>query len=133
MSAEPGRKSAYLADLRWRVVWQRIAKEFSFRKIPLNLNIPCNTAQTTFKLFEQTGEVSPWGQPIRKEMRCLSDADEIVGLILESMYLQELCQEIHSITSKQVSAPLCVDCLQGMGSPGKRYKSSKAKMHSFEG
>ena len=127
MSAEPGRKSAYLADLHWRVVWQRIAMEFSFRKIPLNLNISCSTVQTTFKLFEQTGEVSPRGQPIRKEMRCLSDADEIVGLILESMYLRELCQEIHSITSKQVSAPLCVDCLQGMGSPGKRYKSSKAK------
>ena len=112
MSAEPGRKSAYSADLRWRVVWQRIAMELSFRRIALNLNISCSTAQTTLKLFEQTGEVSPRGQPSRKETRCLSDADElhIVGLVLEnpSMYLQEICQEVHHATGKQVSpATVC--------------------------
>ena len=77
MSAEPGHKSAYSPDLRWRVVWQCIAMELSFRKIALSLNISCSTAQTTFKLFEQTGEVSSRGQPSRKETRCLSDADEI--------------------------------------------------------
>ena len=106
MSAEPGRKSAYSADLRWRIVWQRIAMELSFRQIALNLNISCSTAQTTFKLFEQTGEVSPRGQPSRKEMRCLSDSDEIyvVGLVLEnpSMYLQELCQEVHRTTHSKL-------------------------------
>ena len=95
MSAESGHNSAYLPDLRWRVVWQCIAMELSSRKIALNLNISCSTAQTMFKLFEQTGEVSSRGQPSRKETRCLSDADEIyiVGLVLEnpSMYLQELC------------------------------------------
>ena len=97
MSCEPGRKSAYSADLRWRVVWQRIGMELTFMKIAVNLNISCSTAQTTFKRFEQTGDVSPRGQPSRKEMRCLSDADEIyiLGLVLESpsMYLCELCQE----------------------------------------
>ena len=98
--------------------------ELSFRKIALNLNISCSTAQTTFKLFKQTGEVSPCGQPSRKETRCLSDADEIyiVGLVLEnpSMHLQELCQKIYHVGKSQ--HPLCVDCLQGMGSPGKRYR-----------
>ena len=68
--------------------------------------------KTTLKLFEQTGEVSPRGQPSRKETRCLSDADElhIVGLVLEnpSMYLQEICQEVHHATGKQVSpATVC--------------------------
>ena len=94
MSAEPGRKQAYSSDLRWRIVWQRIGMEFSFRKIAASLNISCSTAQTTFRLFEQTGDVNPRGQPSRKEMRCLCSADEnyIVGLVLEnpSMYLQEM-------------------------------------------
>ena len=35
MSAEPGRKAPYSADLRWRVVWQRI--ELTFREIANNL------------------------------------------------------------------------------------------------
>ena len=74
MSAEPGHKSAYLPDLRWRVVWQCIAMELSFRKIALNFNISCSTVQTTFKLFEQTGEGESTGptQQERDEMpkRC---------------------------------------------------------------
>jgi len=66
-----------------------------------------NNAQTL-----RTGEVSPRGQPSRKETRCLSDADElhIVGLVLEnpSMYLKEICQEVHHATGKQVSpATVC--------------------------
>ena len=109
MSAEPGRKSAYSPDIRWRVVWQRIGMELSFRQIALNLNISCSTAQTTFKRFERTGTVSRKEQRCRKELRSLSDTDElhIVGLVLKcpSMYLQELCTEIQHLTGKQVSAP----------------------------
>ena len=109
MSAEPKRKTAYSVDLRWRIVWQYIRMELSFRKIALNLNISCSTAQTTFTLFEQTGEVSPRGQPSREDTRCLNSADEIyvLGLVLENpgMYLLELCHEIRHVTGKQVSAP----------------------------
>ena len=91
MSAEPGRKTAYSADLRWRVVWQRIGMGLTFRKIAENLNIACSTAQATYKLFEQTGGVDPRGQPSRTDVRSLNDTDEIyiVGLVLEnpSMYI----------------------------------------------
>jgi len=109
MSAEPGRKTAYSADFRWRVVWQRIGMGLTFKKIAENLNIACSTAQATYKLFEQTGGVDPRGQPSRTDVRSLNDTDEIyiVSLVLEnpSMYLQEICQEVYNVLGKQVSSP----------------------------
>lgn len=108
MSAEPGRKTAYSADLRWRIVWQRIGMEQSYRKIASSLNIAPSTAVATLKLFQRTGDVSSRRQPSRKDLRCLNDSDElyVIGLVLENpgMYLQEICQEIYNVTCKQVSA-----------------------------
>ena len=43
MSAEPGRKTAYSNDLRWRIVYQRIAMNLPFVKIAQNLNIAVST------------------------------------------------------------------------------------------
>ena len=62
-SAEPGRKAAYSVDLRWRVVWQRIVSERSFRQIAQNLNIVHSTASVIFKGFEEIGDVAPSIQP----------------------------------------------------------------------
>jgi len=58
-SAEPGKKVAYSDDLRWRVVWQRLAKEKPFRDIAASLNIGLGTVHNTWKLFEQSGQVTP--------------------------------------------------------------------------
>ena len=60
------------------------------------------------KLIEQTGEVSPKGQPSRKEMRCLNDEDEVYILENPSMYLYKLGQEIHHATGKQGLSYYCV-------------------------
>ena len=38
MSCEPGRKSAYSSDLRYRIIWQRIAMKLSVRKVAHNLS-----------------------------------------------------------------------------------------------
>ena len=53
LSAEPGRKRAYDRDLRWRIVYQRIAMKLKFVEIATNLNIAISTAHRTYKLFEQ--------------------------------------------------------------------------------
>ena len=42
-SAEPGRKAPYAADLRWRIIWQRIGMELSYWKIASNLNVALGT------------------------------------------------------------------------------------------
>ena len=111
MSAEPGRKAPYSRDLRWRVVWQRIGMELSFRKISINLCLSLGTVHNHFKRFQQTGEVAPTVSN-RESTRALSEHDElvIVGLLLDdpSMYLNEVCQKIVTLTGIEVSpATVC--------------------------
>ena len=57
MSAKPSRKKPYSADLRWRIVYQRIAMNLPYYKIACNLNIAASTANQIYQLFEQTGGV----------------------------------------------------------------------------
>ena len=44
MSAEPGKRCAYGADIRWRIVYQRIGMNLGYEKIARNLrksSAPC--------------------------------------------------------------------------------------------
>ena len=50
-STEPSRRKPYSVDIRWRVVWQHIGMDLSFRSIACRLNISVGTA---YKLFELT-------------------------------------------------------------------------------
>ena len=52
-------RAPYSSDLRWRIVWQRIGMEHSFRTITQRLNISLGTAFNVFKTFEATGEIEP--------------------------------------------------------------------------
>ena len=47
-SADPGRKTAYSEDLRWRVVWQRLSCEMSYRGIAQSLNISLGTVRNVW-------------------------------------------------------------------------------------
>ena len=58
-SAEPGRKTAYSVDLRWRVICQSLTKELSFEAIAQNLSISRSTAYRFYALFKATGDVEP--------------------------------------------------------------------------
>ena len=86
MSAEPGHKSAYPADLRWRVIGNVCNGTLVQKDCSESQHLVQYTAQTTFKLFEQTGEVSPWGQPSRKEMRY-----QLWALVLENPSYRNSC------------------------------------------
>lgn len=59
MSMEPGRKAPYSADLRWRVVWKRLARESSFKDIANSLQISPSTAHRIYQEFILTGDVEP--------------------------------------------------------------------------
>ena len=111
MSAEPGRKAPYSNDLRWRVVWQRVGMEHTFREIANNLCLSLGTVHNHFKRFQTTGEVAPTVCN-RDSTRMLSPHDEliIVGLLLDdpSMYLSEVCQKISTLAGLEVSpATIC--------------------------
>ncbi len=58
-SKKPGRKTANSVDLRWTVVWQRLALHLTLRAIASNLSLSAGTAHNIFKRFEDTGEVNP--------------------------------------------------------------------------
>ena len=111
MSAEPGRKAPYSSDIRWRVVWQRIGMELTFREIAENLCLSLGTVHNHFKRFQMTGEVATVYD--REGTRLLSEHNEliIVGLLLDddpSMYLGEVCQKVVALTGVEVSpATIC--------------------------
>ena len=106
-SAEPGRKAPYAVDLRWRMVWQRIGMEFSYRNIAANLNVALGTVHHINRLFFETGDMVLKRVCRREELRSLSHSDEllIIELVIESpsKYLSELCSVVEDVCGKRVS------------------------------
>ena len=86
MSAEPARKKAYSADLRWRIIYQRLAMELPFYKIATNLNVASSTAHRTYHLFITTSDVASKRRKVREELKKLDTHNEllVIGLILDS-------------------------------------------------
>ena len=105
-SAEPGRKTPYSNDIRWRVIWQRVGMELPFKDIAKHLNIASSTAHSIYHRFQRTGDVSATQPPTRECLRKLNSRDEllVIGLVLEnpSLYLGEICRSIREILGKSV-------------------------------
>lgn len=127
VSAEPSRKKAYSPDLRWRMVFQRIAMELPYEKIAQNLNVAVSTVHRTYKHFEVTGEVDP--QPCdepRYDLRALDPARElyIIGLVLEnpSIYLDEVCGIIKEVFTLDVSVSTICRLLRKHGFTRKKIR-----------
>ena len=111
-SAEPGRKAPYAADLRWRIIWQRIGMELSYRRIAANLNVALGTVYRINRHFVETGDVMPRKVPQRTNLRSLSHSDElfIIGLIIESPshYLSEICHALEESLWKTSFSCYCM-------------------------
>jgi len=58
-SCEPCRRTPYSHDLRWQIVWQRIALELDFCTKASNLSVSLATVRRICTLSEQTGNVNP--------------------------------------------------------------------------
>ena len=63
-SYEPARSSAYSDDLRWRMVYQRMALGLTFDQISKNLGVDKSTAQITVTQFTLGAYIS---DPIQKK------------------------------------------------------------------
>ena len=59
ISCEPNCTKAYDNDLRWRIIYQHYALQYSHVQIAKNLNIDGSTVSRIISLFEETGEVKP--------------------------------------------------------------------------
>ena len=127
MSAEPMRRTPYSNDLRWRIVWQRIAKDLTFQQIAQNLCISTATASNIFKLFQATGEVDPKHPSKRDALRKLDDHHElyIIGLVFEypTLHLQEIASKVEEITGTVVSTSTLCRLLGRHGFTRKKVQS----------
>ena len=125
-TAEPSRKKAYDVDLRWRIVYQRIAKNLTFERIARNLNISTATAHRIYALFQSTGDVEKKRRQGRSSLGSLPDRAElyVVGLVLEktSSYINEMCQNIKSILNIEVSSSTVCRLLRRYGITRKKIR-----------
>ena len=118
-SAEPCRRGPYSADLRWRVVWQRIALDLRFEDIARNLNIAVGTAYNIFKLFQDTGEVDH-KKPPKREHKLDSHHELYILGFIHHCNCQKLWIELKRSVGPVFQHPLYVDYLQHMDSPERR-------------
>ena len=68
-SYEKKRSSAYSEDMRWRIVWQRDALQYSIFQIAETLCVDKSTVSRILKLFHTTGEVSKKPYPTDRAHR----------------------------------------------------------------
>ena len=121
------RRTPYSNDLRWRIVWQRIAKDLTFQQIDQNLCISTATASNIFKLFQATGEVDPKRPCKRDALRKLDDHHELyrIGLVFEypMLHLQEIASNAEEITGTVVSTSILCRLLGCHGFTRKKVQS----------
>lgn len=71
------RTKAYDADLRWRIVYQRKAMEFTLQKVAQNLGVSVATAYRTEELSDETGDVCKRMYPPGHGNKKLTDVDAL--------------------------------------------------------
>ena len=135
ISAEPHRKAPYAADLRWRMVWQRIGMELPYRTIAENLNVGLGTVYHINRLFLKTGDVLAKPAPQRIALRTLNHSDElfIMGLIIDSpsLYLSELCHAVEDVCGKCISPSAVCKVIHKHGFTRKKLQHA-AKQRSLQ-
>ena len=126
-SAEPGRKTAYAVDLRWRVIYQCLVHELSFEAITQNLSISASTACRFYALFKATGSVEPLGQ--RKMTSVLKRLDghselHVIGMLMErpALFLREIFQELQKALGISVSPTTIYRLLKSYGVTRKKIR-----------
>jgi len=96
---------------------------FSYQQIAKNLNIAQSTAHLSYSRFEQTGNVDPSPNVVRPCQRKLNELF-VVGLVLNNptMYLEEICQEIHCTLQTDVSVSVICKLLRRYGITRKKIR-----------
>ena len=102
-SFEHSRSKSYSADIRWRMVYQRLMSGLTYEQIAANLNVDPSTVWRTVRKFED-GTVEARKH---KGEKTLTVYDEllIIQTILDnpSIYLYELQRRVEETTNTSVS------------------------------
>ena len=124
MMGEPGRTRAYHEDLRWRIVWQRLADDRTIKETAKSLHVSESTVWRIVDRFERTGSVAS-NQTTPRAHR-LHEHDELVliELVCEnpSIYLREVQRGMADTTGTVVSAATLCRTLKRLGFTRKKMK-----------
>ena len=112
-SINPGRTSPYSDDLRWRMVWQRVALGISIRAVANNLHVDLSTVRRIVNNFYVTGDDQKRSYP--KDARPNKKLTATVQLTIlhtmlqhPQMYLHELQEAVCVLTGVHLSvSSLC--------------------------
>ena len=106
-SIEPNQVRAYQDDLRWRVVYQRKALEFSYKQIAKNLGIDIATVLRIVKQFNLTGAMTKMQYNRDNLPRKVNHTVQLVVLnvVLEyhGIYLREIQSRVEYLTGSNLS------------------------------
>lgn len=100
-------QTPYSEDLHWRIVYQRLALDYSLQCVADNLGVGVATVHRIETLFAETGSVGKRNYPEEHGSHKLTEIDElfILGLVLErpETYLHEIQMELQTITGTEVN------------------------------
>ena len=126
MSCEPRRASAYIKDLRFRMIWQKEALGLTYSQIADNLGVDKSTVQRTVTLFESTGSLKKRPYPKEKVRRKLPSLAElfILDLVVQNpgIYLHEIQCELEQFLLIDVSVSTICKCLHKNGFTRQRLR-----------
>ena len=94
-SINPDRTSPYSEDLRWHMIWQRVALGYNVKAVASNLGVDPSTVSRTVRCFYATGDVhkKPYPKDARPNKKLTSPVQlTILHTMLQhpEIYLHEL-------------------------------------------
>jgi len=126
-SYERTRTNAYSEDLRWRIIYQRLALDYSLQRVADNLGVGVATVHRIETAFAETGSVGKRKCSEDHGPHMLTETDElfILGLVLErpETYLHEIQIELQTITGTEVNLSTICRCIHRNGFTRKKLKT----------
>ena len=104
-SFEHSRSRSYGADIRWRMVYQRLMGGLTYERIAANLNVDPSTVWRTIRRFEEEGTVKAKKHEGADSTLTVYDELLIIQSVLEtpSIYLHELQSHVEETTGTNIS------------------------------
>ena len=117
-SCEPGQKSAYSNDLRWRMIWQREVLGYKYQTVAANLNVDLSTVWRVVKLFQNFGSVDKkhYSRSVSQKLTPPLELHLLHCVLMNpGIYLREIQQDLYGATGTEVSPSAICRFFQRVG------------------
>ena len=124
-SCEPGRKSAYSNDLRWRMVWQREVLGYKYQTVATNLNVDLSTVWRVVRQFQNFGCVDKkhYSQSVSQKLTPPLELHLLHCVLMNpGIYLREIQQDLYQTTGTEISPSAICRFFQRVGFSRQKLK-----------